>query len=81
MWSLYQQYAEILKPGQQLNPNEFLQEGDIAEFNQTGAYLESKDATYEFIFSGKVRKEIRNNQQAIDINIASQSWVEKYYER
>lgn len=77
MRSLYTLYAEEMKLGQPFHPNELLAGKEMAEVDRTGAYLESSDMSYQFTFSGKVQKTIKNNQPAIDLNLESQSWKEK----
>lgn len=77
MLDLYEQYAEIMKLGQPFHPSELLSGQDNAIIDYAGAYMDSKELSYEFIFKGKVQKSIRNNQTAIDMNIDSQSWVKK----
>ena len=58
-------------------PDELLAGKEMADIDRAGAYLETTDSSYQFAFSGKVKKDIRNNQPAIDINFESQSWVKK----
>ncbi|MFH0712518.1 MAG: hypothetical protein V2A55_01530 [Candidatus Jorgensenbacteria bacterium] len=77
MRKLYEIYAEEMKFGQPFHPNELLSGRDFADINRTGASLETVDSSYQFIFSGKVKKEIRDNRPAIDINFESQSWVKE----
>lgn len=77
MRELYGAYAMEMKLGQPFHPNELLAGKDMADIDRAGAYLETADSSYQFTFSGKVRKEIRNNKPAIDINFESQSWVKK----
>lgn len=77
MVDLYEQYAKAMKLGQPFHPTELLRGQDVANFDYTGAYIDSKELSYQFTFKGKVQKLIRNNQTAIDMNIDSQSWVEK----
>lgn len=77
MRELYEIYAEEMRLGQPFNPNELLAGKEIAEIDRAGAFLETADALYKFTFSGKVQKEIRNNQPVIDINFESQSWEKK----
>ncbi|MBU0722239.1 hypothetical protein KKA93_02165 [Patescibacteria group bacterium] len=77
MVDLYEQYAGVMKLGQPFHPTELLSSQDVAIIDYAGAYIDSKELSYEFTFKGKVQKSIRNNQTAIDMNIDSQSWVEK----
>ena len=77
MRELYEGYAMEMKLGQPFHPNELLGGKDAAEIDQAGAYLETASASYQFTFSGKVQKVIRNNQPSIDLNFESQSWVKK----
>lgn len=77
MRELYDEYAKEMKFGQPFHPNELLLGKEMAEIERTGAYLESVDLSYQFMFTGKVQKMIRNNQPAIDLNFESQSWVKK----
>lgn len=77
MVDLYERYAEVMKLGQPFQPTELLSGQDVANIDYAGAYIDSKELSYEFTFKGKVQKSIRNNQTAIDMNIDSQSWVEK----
>lgn len=77
MRELYEQYATEMKFGQPFHPNELLAGNDSASVDRPGAYLETSDASYEFMFAGKVQKVIKNNQPAIDLNFESQSWVKK----
>ena len=77
MRELYELYAEEMKLGQPFHPNELLLGKEMAEIDRAGAYLEAVDASYQFTFSGKVQKVIRNNQPAIDLNFESQSWKKK----
>ena len=73
---LYKQYASEMKLNQPFHPNEFLGTRDVSDFEYNGAYVESTDLSYRFIFSGKVQKTIRNNQTAVDLNLESQAWKE-----
>lgn len=77
MRELYEMYASEMKLGQPFHPNELLAGKEMAEIDRAGAYLETADSSYRFTFTGKVKKDIRNNQPAIDINFESQSWVKK----
>lgn len=77
MRELYESYAAEMKLGQPFHPNEFLAGKDSIEINQPGAYLEMSDTSYQFIFSGKAQKVIRDNQPAFDLNFESQSWIKK----
>ncbi len=77
MRELYELYASEMKLGQPFHPNELLAGKEMAEIDRGGAYLETADSSYRFTFTGKVKKNIRNNQPAIDINFESQSWVKK----
>jgi len=77
MRELYEAYSAEMKLGQPFHPNELLAGKDIADINRAGAYLETTNSSYQFTFSGKVKKDIRNNQPAIDINFESQTWVKK----
>jgi len=77
MRGLYEVYASEMKFGQPFHPNELLSGKDSAEVERAGAYLETTDASYQFIFSGKVQKVIRNNQPSFDLNFESQSWAKK----
>lgn len=77
MRELYELYAEEMKLGQPFHPNELLAGKEMVEVERAGAYLEVVDVSYQFVFSGKVQKTIRNNQPAIDLNFESQSWKKK----
>lgn len=77
MRELYDGYADEMKFGQPFHPNELLAGKDSADIERPGAYMETTDASYQFTFSGKVQKVIRNNQPSIDMNFESQSWVKK----
>lgn len=77
MRQLYEEYANTMKLGQPFHPNELLAGKDMAEISRNGAYIETSDTSYQFIFAGKVQKVIRNNQPTVDMNFDSQSWVEK----
>jgi len=77
MIALYEQYAEVMKFGQPFQTTELLRGQDAAIIDYAGAYIDSKELSYEFTFKGKVQKSIRNNQTVIDMNIDSQSWVKK----
>ena len=77
MRELYETYAIEMKLGQPFNQNELLAGKEIADIDRTGAYLETTDTSYQFTFSGKVQKLIKNNQPSIDLNFESQSWVKK----
>lgn len=73
---LYKKYADDMKLNQPFHPNEFLGTREISDFEYNGAYVESVDLSYRFVFSGKVQKVIRNNQAAIDFNLESRLWKE-----
>jgi len=75
MRELYSLYAEEMKLGQPFHPDELLVGKDFADINRAGAFLETIENSYQFTFSGKVKKEIRDNRPAIDINFESQSWI------
>jgi len=77
MRNLYEAYATDMKLGQPFHPNELLLGKDSADIDRAGAYLETSDSSYQFTFSGKVQKVIRNNQPSMDLNFESQSWVKK----
>lgn len=77
MRGLYEAYATEMKLGQPFHPNELLAGKDSAEIDRPGAYLETADTSYQFIFSGKVQKVIKDNRPTIDLNFESQSWVKK----
>jgi hypothetical protein len=77
MVDLYEQYAEVMKLGQPFQPTELLSGQDVAVIDYAGAYIDSKELSYQFTFKGKVQRSIRNNQTAIDMNFDSQSWIEK----
>lgn len=77
MRELYDDYANEMKFGQPFHPNELLAGKDSADIERSGAYLETTDSSYQFTFTGKVQKIIRNNQSSIDLNFDSQSWVKK----
>lgn len=77
MVELYEEYAKAMKLGQPFHPSELLGGEDTATIDYVGAYIDSKDLSHQFTFKGKAQKSIRNNQTAIDMNIDSQSWVEK----
>lgn len=77
MRELYEEYAKEMKLGQPFQPNELLLGKDMAEVDRAGAYLEADGVSYQFTFSGKVQKVIKNNQPTIDVNFESQSWVKK----
>lgn len=75
MRELYQAYASEMKLGQPFHPNELLAGKDSSEINQPGAYLETNSVSYQFTFSGKVQKVIRDNKPVFDLNFESQSWI------
>ena len=77
MRELYDDYANEMKFGQPFHPNELLAGKDSADIERSGAYLETSNVSYQFTFSGKVQKIIRNNQPSIDLNFESQSWIKK----
>lgn len=77
MRGLYEEYAQEMKFGQPFHPNELLVGKDMAEISKVGAYLETAQTSYQFTFSGKVQKIIRNNQPSIDLNFESQLWIKK----
>ena len=77
MRELYDAYAIEMRFGQPFHPNELLAGKDSAEIERPGAYLETTDTTYQFAFSGKVQKVIKDNRPTIDLNFESQSWVKK----
>ena len=77
MRELYGAYAAEMKLGQPFNPNELLAGQESAKIDLPGAYLETNDTSYQFTFSGKVQKVIKNNQPSVDLNFESQSWVKK----
>lgn len=77
MRELYEVYATEMKLGQPFHPNELLKGNDSANVSQSGAYLEKNDTSYQFIFSGKAQKVIRNNVPSFDLNFESQSWIKK----
>jgi len=77
MTELYEEYATTMKLGQPFHPSELLGGQDAASIDYVGAYIDSKELSYQFTFKGKAQKLIRNNQTAIDMNMDSQSWVEK----
>jgi hypothetical protein len=77
MRELYDVYAVEMKLDQPFQPNELLVGKDMADIDRAGAYLETTGASYQFIFSGKVQKTIKNNQPTIDLNFESQSWKKK----
>ncbi|MBI5470361.1 hypothetical protein HY968_03550 [Candidatus Kaiserbacteria bacterium] len=77
MRELYDDYSNEMKFGQPFHPNELLAGKDSADVERSGAYVETLDTSYQFIFSGKVQKIIRNNQPSIDLNFESQSWVKR----
>ncbi len=75
---LYEQYQSSMRLGQPFHPTELINQEDTSNnINYVGAYIDSKSLSYQFTFKGKAQKSIRNNQTAIDMNIDSQSWVEK----
>jgi hypothetical protein len=75
MWDLYSYYANELKLGQPFHPGELLGSQDIAQINYPGALVDSSEFSHKFVFKGKIKKSIRNNQTAIDMNMESQSWI------
>lgn len=75
--SIYETYATEMKLGQPFHPNELLNGQESADVARAGAYLETSDMLYEFVFSGKVQKVMKDNQAAIDLNFNSQSWIKK----
>ncbi len=78
MIGLYEEYAKAMKLGQPFHPSELLVGGqDVADIDYVGAYIDSKELSHQFAFKGKAQKSIRNNRTAIDMNIGSQSWVER----
>ncbi len=77
MRGLYEAYATEMKLGQPFHPNELLAGKEMADVECVGAYLETADSSYQFTFSGKVQKVIKDNRPTIDLNFESQSWVKK----
>ncbi len=77
MQQLYEEYANTMKLGQPFHPNELLGGKELADIDCSGAYIESSDLSYRFKFAGKVKKTIRNNQPAIDMNVDSQLWIKE----
>lgn len=77
MHQLYEEYAETMGLGRQFNPQEFLQDKEINEFEYSGGYLETADLSYQFIYRAKAQKTIKNNQPTVDVNVQSSSWEEK----
>lgn len=77
MRDLYGEYATEMKLGQPFHPNELLAGKDVAVIDRIGAYLETVDTSFQFTFSGKVQKLVKNYQPSIDIDFESQSWIKK----
>jgi membrane-bound ClpP family serine protease len=77
MRELYDAYATEMKLGQPFHPNELLRGNDSVNVNQSGAYLETSNTSYQFTFSGKANKVIRDNQPGFDLNLESQVWIKK----
>lgn len=77
MRGLYETYATEMKLGQPFHPNELLAGKEMVDVECIGAYLETSDSSYQFTFSGKVQKVIKDNRPTIDLNFESQSWVKK----
>jgi len=77
MRGLYEAYATEMKLGQPFHPNELLAGKEMADVECVGAYLETVDSSYQFTFSGKVQRVIKDNRPTIDLNFESQSWIKK----
>ena len=75
MLDLYFYYATYLKLNQPFRPRELLDGQEMAQIDYPGALIDSLEFTHKFVFSGKARRVIRNNQAAVDIDIDSRSWV------
>lgn len=76
MRKLYTSYAKAMKLGEKFNPQKILRKQDIEEFKYVGGYLETSDTSYQFSYKGKVKKTIKNNKPAVDVNVRSLSWEE-----
>jgi hypothetical protein len=74
MWNLYQAYEQTLELKKPFNPVELLGGREYQEMQYIGAFIESEDLTHKFMFRGKIRRLIKNNQPTIDINIESSVW-------
>ena len=74
---LYEDYARDMHLGKQFNPVEVLATKDTVDVQRAGAYLETSDNSYEFMFTGRLQKTIRNNQPVVDVNLQYHPWVKK----
>lgn len=74
IWELYELYAKEMKLGVPFHPSEILGDKDVADVKYSGAYIESRDLSDQFIFRGKVQKIIRDNKPAVDMHMDSQKW-------
>jgi hypothetical protein len=67
LWNLYEIYATEMKLDIPFHPLEILKEKELTEFQYCGAYIESRNCTDHFIFSGRIKRTIRDNKPAFDI--------------
>src|SRR3989339_699834 len=74
IWDLYENYAKIMLLNQPFNPVQELQAEEVKKIQYVGAAIESATLNHEFIFSGHIRKLIKDNQATIDVNIESSHW-------
>jgi len=76
IWQLYSAYAEQMELNKKFDPIALLGTQEFAELSYSGAFIESLSLTDAFIFKGKLRRVVKDNKPAIDINIESSSWEE-----
>lgn len=74
MWQLYEAYEETLELKKPFNPVDILGGKDYEDFSYIGALIESESLAHKFVFQGKLRRVIKNNQPAIDVNIEKSVW-------
>lgn len=74
MWQLYEQYELVLELKKPFNPVEILGGNEYQEMKYIGAFIESEELSHKFVFNGKIRRVIKDNQPAIDVNIEKSIW-------
>lgn len=74
IWNLYEEYAEDLRLNIPFQPKELLKGEQQSNFERTGAYIESRDFSSQFVYKGKAKKETRNGKPGINMNINSGRW-------
>ncbi|MFH1392517.1 MAG: hypothetical protein ABIG90_02450 [bacterium] len=74
IWQLYEAYAEKMELNTKFDPIALLGAQEFAEFNYSGAFIESANLLDSFVFKGKLRRIVKDNKAGIDINIESSGW-------